>query len=94
MRTVEISGKVTTTPQFSKKQSMYTFVFEYQPHRVFPALAQTRPPIPAILTVEVVVPERLMHKVTRLKSGDTCVLVYPAQPDSDTPLYPVDILVK
>lgn len=97
MRTVEISGKVTTTPEFSKKLSMYTFIFEYKPDRtdrIFQALAQTRPPIPAILTVKVVVPEKLMPKVTRLKSGDTCVLVYPAQPDSDTPLYPVDILVK
>lgn len=94
MQTVEISGKVTTTPEFSKKLSMYTFMFEYQPDRIFQALAQARPPIPTIIHFEVVVPEKLMHKGTRLKSGDTCVLVYPRNPDIDTPLYPVDILIK
>ena len=94
MRRVEISGKVTSTPQFSKKLSMYTFMFEYEPERIFQALAQTRPPIPTIIHFRVVVPEKLMHKVIRLKPGDTCALVSPKNPDIDTSLYPVDILIK
>ena len=94
MRTVEISGKLTTTPQFSEKLSMYTFMFEYQPDRILQALAQARPPIPTRINFRVVVPEKLMHKVIPLKSGDTCVLVYPEIPDIDTPLYLVDILIK
>ena len=94
MRRVEISGRLTTRPQFSKKQSRYTFEFEYEPKRISQALALARPPIPAIINFSVVVPEHLAHKVVGLNVGDACVLVYPENTGADNPVSLVDILVK
>ena len=94
METVDILGKVSTTPQYSKKHSAYTFRFEYQPKCISRALALARPPMLTITEFWVVVPEHLASQVETLKSGDTCVLVYPEKPQGNTPLYPVDILVK
>ena len=73
---------------------MYTFMFQYQPDQIFQALALARPPISTIIDFRVVVPEKLLHKVVRLKCGDPCVLVYPEKPCIDKPVYPLDILVK
>ena len=94
MRRVEISGRLTTTPQFSKKQARYTFEFEYEPKRISQALALARPPIPVIINFSVAVPEHLAHKVVGLNVGDACVLVYPENTGGDNPVSPVDILMK
>ena len=91
MQTVEIQGKLTTTPQFSEEHSGYTFKFEYQPKHISQALALARPPIPAIIEFRVVVSENLLHKVETLKAGDACVLVYPQNPQVTAPLSPIDI---
>ena len=94
MRSIEISGRLTTRPQFSKKESRYAFGFEYEPKRISQALALARPPIPTIIEFSVVVPEHLSHKVVGLNVGDACVLVYPENRDGDNRVSPVDILVK
>ena len=94
MQTINISGKLTTTPQYSRKFGKLTFKFQYEPERISRALALARPPIPTHIEFNVVVPDALARKAETLKCGDACVLVYPENPKTIVPIYPVDIWVK
>ena len=80
MKTIDISGKLRTTPQYSRKFRGLTFKFEYQPKQIYRALALARPPILTVIEFNVIVPEHLRCKAETLKSGDACLLVYPEKP--------------
>lgn len=91
MKTINISGKLRTTPQYSRKFRGLTFKFEYQPKQIYRALALARPPILTVIEFYVVVPEHLVRKAETLKSGDACLLVYPEKPGAAKLPYPVDL---
>ena len=90
MKTVDISGKLTP-PQYSRKIRGLTFKFQYEPKQISRALALARPPILTVIEFNVVVPKHLVRKALSLKSGDTCLLVYPENRGDANPVYPVDI---